>query len=91
MNLTQIKNDLGIPSLQLHTAQDAEGNNTEWFRHWDNENRVAVSIHKDLVAELKEKKNKITSLAMQTSTLTGEQGDYTAKRIVKYNEAEEVL
>ena len=90
MKLADIKSKLGIPQFNLNTAKDAEGNNTEWMRHWDNDNRVAVSLHKDTIAKLKADPN-IDSLGLQEAVRTGEQGDYTAIRIVMYNPAEEVL
>lgn len=88
--LAQVKSKLGIGQLELHTATDNAGNKTDWFRHWDNDNRIAVSIHKDLVAELKTNSN-ITSLSVQTEQRVGEQGPYTAHRIVKYNSTPEVI
>lgn len=90
MNIQEIKTQLGIPTFQLNTAKDIHDKPTEWMRHWDNENRVAVSIHKELLAEIKADKT-INSLGLQKEVRTGEQGDYTAYRIVKYAPAEEVL
>lgn len=90
MTLAQIKEKLGIDQLALNTAQDKDENPTDWMRHWDNDNRVAVSIHKELVAELKADAN-ISSLGLQKETRNGEQGDYTAYRIVRYSPAEETL
>ena len=90
MNLAQVKTELGIPTLQLNTATDAAGNKTAWMRHWDNENRVAISLHKDLIAEIKANPA-IDSLGTQVETRTGSQGEYQAVRIVKYNPAEETL
>ena len=90
MNLAQVKTELGIPTLQLNTATDAAGNKTAWMRHWDNDNRRAVSIHKDLVEELKANPA-IDSLAIQEDTRTGAKGDYKALRIVKYTPAETSL
>lgn len=88
--LAQIKSKLGISQLELVTAQDINGNKTEWLRHWDNDNRVAVSIHKDLATELKSNPA-ITSLSLQTEPKVGEQGPYTAHRIVKYNSTPEII
>lgn len=88
--IAQIKEQLNIPTLQLNTANDAEGNKTEWMRHWDNDNRTAVSIHKDLVSELKTNPA-IDSLALQEDKRTGAKGEYTALRIVKYTPAEMTL
>jgi hypothetical protein len=90
MNLAQIKTKLGIPQFELNTATNEAGEKTEWMRHWDNENRVAVSIHKDTVAELKTN-SKINSLGLQHETRTGEKGEYSSYRIVKYTESEETL
>jgi hypothetical protein len=87
MNITQIKEEIGVSSLELNTATDAAGKATDWMRHWDNENRKAVSIHKDLVAELKAN-SKIDSLGIQKETRTGDKGDYISYRIVKYAPAE---
>ena len=87
MTLDQIKEKLDITSLELNTAKDADQNDTEWMRHWDNTNRVSVSIHKELVAEIKANKN-IASLGLQTEEREAEQGKYTAHRIVKYTPSE---
>lgn len=89
MLLPEIKTALGIAQLNLNTALDANNKPTEWMRHWDNDNRVAVSIHKDTVAAIKA--DPTCNLGIQTETRTGSQGEYTAHRIVKYTEAEEVL
>lgn len=90
MNLAQIKTELGIPSLELNTATDTEGNKTAWMRHWDNTRRISVSIHSDLVNELKSNP-KTTGLGLQTEVRNGELGNYTSHRIVKYAPAEVTL
>ena len=87
MTITQIKEKLNLKALDLNTSEDGKGNKTDWMRAWDNENRVAVSIHKELVAEIKADAT-IASLGLQTETRQGEKGDYTAHRIVKYAPAE---
>jgi len=90
MTLKQIKNQLEIPALELNTAKDKEDKPTDWMRHWDNDNRVAVSIHKELVAEIKANSN-ISSLGLQSEDREGTKGPYKAYRIVKYTPAEETL
>lgn len=90
MKLSDIKAKLDIPTFQLNTATNEAGEKTEWMRHWDNERRIAVSIHKDTLAELK-KDSKTPSLGLQHEERTGEQGVYQSYRIVKYAEAEETL
>lgn len=87
MNITEIKTQLGVAELNLNTATNAEGVKTDWMRHWDNNKRIAVSIHKELLAEI-QKDNSISDLALQDEVRTAEQGDYTAYRIVKYTAPE---
>ena len=88
--IAQIKAKFNILSLNLNTAKDKDGNPTMWMRHWDNENRVSVSLHKDLVAEIK-KNPSLDSLDIQIETRHAKQGEYLAVRIVKYTPAEETL
>lgn len=90
MNLSEIKSKLQIETLSLNTAMDKDNNPTEWMRHWDNENRVAVSMHKELVSELKADPE-INSLGLQSETRQGSQGPYTAFRVVKFTPAEVTL
>lgn len=89
MLLPEIKTALGIAQLNLNTALDAKNQPTDWMRHWDNDNRVAVSIHKDTVTAIKA--DSTCNLGLQKETRTGSKGDYIAYRIVKYNESEAVL
>ena len=42
-----------VSQFQLNTALDKENNPTDWMRHWENDARVAVSIHKDTLKEIK--------------------------------------
>ncbi len=88
MDILQVKSQIGVASLELNTALDKDGQATEWMRHWDNDNRVSVSIHKDLVAKLKAQGTKIKSLGLQTEKREGEQGAYTSHRIVEYKASE---
>lgn len=90
MTITQIKEKLALPTLDLNTANDKDGNPTQWMRAWDNENRVAVSIHKELIAEIQADGN-LASLGLQTEKRTGAKGEYTAHRVVKYKAAELTL
>jgi len=57
MNIAEIKSKLNIAALELNTAKDSNDKPTDWMRHWDNDNRIAVSIHKELVAEIKANSN----------------------------------
>lgn len=90
MNLAQIKQQLNIPALELNTAKDKDDKPTDWLRHWDNERRIAISIHKELVQEVQKDSN-IASLGLQKEEREGSKGKYTAYRIVKYKPAEVTL
>ena len=89
MLLDEVKAQLGIAQFNLNTAEDEAGNKTEWMRHWDNDNRVAVSLHKDTVAKIQA--DPTTNLGIQTEEREGSKGKYTAHRIVAYTPTEVVL
>lgn len=90
MKLSEIKSKLGITTFDLNTAKTEAGEPTQWLRHWDNERRISVSIHKDTFTELKSLGDK-AALGLQHETRTAEQGDYASYRIVKYADAEFTL
>lgn len=90
MNIQQIKEKLNIPTLQLQKSLDKENNFDGWLRHWENDTRVAVSIHKDTAEEIKTDP-KIAFLGLQKEVREAEQGEYIAYRIVKYTEPEMTL
>lgn len=90
MVLAEIKEKLEIASLQLNTALDKDENPTEWMRHWDNDRRIAISIHKELIAEL-QADPKIDTLGLKEEIRTTEKGDYTSYIIVRFKPAELVL
>lgn len=85
--IAEIKGQLGYAVLNLNTALDKDNQPTEWMRHWDNTNRIAVSLHKDTLAKIQSNPS-MPNLATQLETKTGAQGDYTAVRIVAVAEAE---
>lgn len=89
MLLSEIKEKLGISKFELNTALDVDNKPTDWLRHWDNEKRIAVSLHKDLFAELKaDTTGAINSLATQFEVREAEKGSYDSYRIIKYTPAE---
>lgn len=90
MKLHEIKTQLGYQSLNLNTVATAAGEKTSWMKHWDNDNRVAVLIHKDTLAKLKTNME-CSSLGIKTATKQGSKGEYKAHTIVMYNEAEETI
>lgn len=88
--IADIKNTLGYSVLNLNTALDKDNQPTEWLRHWDNDNRVAVSLHKDTFAKIKANPS-MPNLATQMEERDGSQGKYKAIRIVAVTEAEATL
>ena len=90
MNIQDIKNTLNINTLQLNTATDKDGNKTAWMRHWNNTDRMAVSIHKDTVNAI-QADTQLDTLDIQTEIRNGAKGSYTAHRIVAYKPAETTL
>ena len=92
MTLNEVKKDLNIEVFNLNTANDSDGKPTDWLRHWDNDNRVAVSIHKDTFKIVKaDKEGKMSTLGIQTEEREGAQGPYKAFRIVNFTPPEETL
>jgi hypothetical protein len=90
MNLSELKQQLGHESLNFNTVVTSEGVKTSWMKQWDNTNRIAILIHKDTLAKIKATPG-LASLDFKTATKQGAQGEYTAKTIVAYAEAEETL
>ena len=98
MNITEIKEKLGLRGLELNTATNADGTpaitinettgvQTKWFRHWDNEKRLSVSIAEDLMLKVIADKN-TASLALQHAVREAAGGNYDSYRIVQYTPAE---
>ena len=90
MNITEIKTQLGYQTLNLDNVKTEAGEKTSWFKHWDNNNRIAVLIHKDTLAKVKDTPS-MASLGINTQTKQGAKGEYKAYTIVAYKEADETL
>lgn len=88
--IQSIKAQLGYESLSLNTVTTEAGEKTSWMKHWDNNSRVAVLIHKDTLAKIKANPT-ISTLGIKTALKQGAQGEYTAHTIVAYTPAEETL
>ena len=88
--IADIKGTLGYSVLNLNTATDKDNKPTDWMRHWDNDNRIAVSLHKDTLAKIKANPN-MGNLVLQSEDRDGAQGKYKAMRIVAVAEAEATL
>lgn len=90
--LKEIKTELGIENLELNKSINQDGVVSDWYRMWDNTNRVQISIHKDTVA-LIQKEPTVSNLGLQSEDKISpsSQQPYTNKRIVAYTEAEITL
>lgn len=75
MNLDQIKTKLNVVALDLVRCLGEDGKTpTEWLRHWDNKERVAVVVHQDVLKIIKDtpKTNKLALKYEQKVTKTGD-------------------
>lgn len=73
MLLSQIKAQLDITSLDLVRSNDKDGKPTGWLRYWNDQKRLAVVIHQDVVGKIKANPN-INTLALkheEKATKTG--------------------
>ena len=90
MNIQEIKTKLGVQSLPLQIVRTQTGEPTVWFKHWDNDNRIAVLVHADTLALIKAAPA-MSSLGLNTQTKQGSQGEYQAITICNYKPADETL
>ena len=93
MKLEEVKNALGVAILELNKSTNADGTvNPDWFRMWNNETRVQISIHKDVVHAIQANPN-LTNLGLQSEDKISPTSNlpYTNKRIIAYTEAEITL
>jgi len=90
MNLSEVKRDLGVEVINLNTVTTEAGEKTDWMKHWDNGNRVAILVHKDTLAKIKAEPA-ISSLGINVQVKEGAKGEYTAKTICIYTPAEATL
>lgn len=90
MNLVEIKVKLGVSSINLNQVSTETGEKTAWFKHWDNDNRVAILVHQDTLKQIKADAG-LNTLGINTQTKQGAQGEYIAKTICIYTPADETL
>ena len=90
MNIQEIKTKLGVETLPLNQVVSETGERTSWFKHWNNDSRIAVLVHADTLALIKANPA-MSSLGLNTQTKQGSQGEYQAITICNYKEADETL
>jgi ribosomal protein L11 len=89
MNLAEIKKTLGVETINLNQVVTETNEKTEWYKDWDNNTRTAILIHKDTLEAVKTKNP--TTLGISVAEKTGPKGLYTAKTIVLYSQAPDVV
>ena len=90
MNIQEIKTKLGVSTLPLNQVVTEAGERTSWFKHWNNDSRIAVLVHADTLALIKANPA-MSSLGLNTQTKQGSQGEYKAITICIYKEADVTL
>ena len=90
MNIQEIKTKLGVETLPLNQVVTETGERTSWFKHWNNDSRIAVLVHAETLALIKANPA-MSSLGLNTQTKQGGQGEYQAITICNYKEADETL
>lgn len=71
--LATLKTQLEIESLDLQRTVDEKQQPTQWLRYWNDQRRIAVVVHDDVVAAIKANPN-LDTLALkyeQKVTKTG--------------------
>ena len=90
MNIQEIKTKLGVSTLPLNQVVTETGERTSWFKHWNNDSRIAVLVHADTLALIKADPA-MSSLGLNTQTKQGSQGEYQAITICNYKPADVTL
>ena len=93
MNIQEIKAKLGVQTLPLQIVTTQTGEQTSWFKHWDNDSRIAILIHADTLALIKADPTMATLglTAPQTKMSKASGQEYTAIYICNYKPADETL
>ena len=69
MNISQVKSAIGIPVLNISRQVDEQNLPQPWVSHWDDTNRVRVTMHDDVYNIIVADKS-FDKLAYKTSTVT---------------------
>ena len=93
MNIQEIKTKLGVETLPLNQVVTETGERTLWFKHWNNDTRIAILIHADTLALIKADPamSSLGLTAPQTKISTASGQEYTAITICNYKEADVTL
>lgn len=88
-NIAQLKAQLNMTSLPMVRVMDTEKKPTAWLATWDNDNRVRVVIHEDLLPTV----TKEEGLFLKTETKKAETSGlkYTLHIICRSSQTPEVV
>lgn len=83
MNIQQIKAAIGQPVLNMARQLDINGVEQPWISHWDNTNRVRVTMHDEVFNKIKENRD-FDQLALKTEVVqaTEERAEYTRHIVI---------
>ncbi len=87
LNIDEVKEVLKIDTLQLNSVKNLKGKKTNYFRHWDNDNRLAITIKNDLLEKIKANRNTIL-LSVEKEIKLANLGYYTNLSIIEYDDTE---
>ena len=93
MDIQEIKTKLGVTTLPLNQVVTETGEQTSWFKHWDNDTRIAILIHADTIACIKADPamSSLGLTAPQTKMSKASGQEYTAIYICNYKPADVTL
>ena len=93
MNIQEIKAKLGVQTLPLNQVVTQTGEQTSWFKHWNNDTRIAILIHADTLALIKADPamSSLGLTAPQTKMSKASGQEYTAIYICNYKPADVTL
>ena len=93
MNIQEIKTKLGVETLPLNQVLTQTGEQTSWFKHWNNDTRIAILIHADTLALIKADPamSSLGLTAPQTKMSKASGQEYTAIYICNYKPADVTL
>ena len=88
MTISDIKAELNVASLNLSWFKAEDGTVTDWLREWDNTNRVAVLMHKDVDDILQDNPDYGTLGLKKTVKVGSGDEEFTNYVIVAYKPAD---
>lgn len=94
MHIEEIKQQVSVKTgsdiktlMLVRQKEEATGNDTPWVAHWDNDNRVRISMHDDVLAKLQEnKERKDLAYKLEEVVAEGDRKAYTRVVVITPND-----